>query len=62
VRVPRQREAMHFLVHGADYRATEQERAIRQILAQIWERGETPSSTTRRWSTCRSFYSPARAT
>ena len=39
VRVPRQREAMHFLVMGDS--GMGKSAAIRQMLAQIWERGET---------------------
>ena len=37
-RVPREREAMHFLIVGDS--GTGKIAAIRQILAQIWERGE----------------------
>ncbi|MFZ0303839.1 MAG: type IV secretion system DNA-binding domain-containing protein, partial [Terracidiphilus sp.] len=39
VRVPREREAMHFLVVGDS--GTGKSAAIRQVLSQIWERGET---------------------
>jgi hypothetical protein len=37
-RVPREREAMHFLIVGDS--GTGKSAAIRQLLAQIWERGE----------------------
>ena len=37
-RVPREREAMHFLIVGDS--GTGKSAAIRQMLAQIWERGE----------------------
>ena len=37
-RVPRDREAMHFLIVGDS--GTGKSAAIRQILSQIWERGE----------------------
>ena len=37
--MPRQREAMHFLVMGDS--GMGKSAAIRQVLAQIWERGET---------------------
>jgi hypothetical protein len=37
-RVPRDREAMHFLIVGDS--GTGKSAAIRQILAQVWERGE----------------------
>jgi len=39
VRVPREREAMHFLIVGDS--GTGKSAAIRQVLSQIWERGET---------------------
>lgn len=39
VRVPREREAMHFLIVGDS--GTGKSAAIRQMLSQIWERGET---------------------
>jgi type IV secretory pathway TraG/TraD family ATPase VirD4 len=39
VRIPREREAMHFLVVGDS--GTGKSAAIRQVLSQIWERGET---------------------
>ena len=37
-RVPRDREAMHFLIVGDS--GTGKIAAIRQLLSQIWERGE----------------------
>jgi len=39
VRVPKEREAMHFLIVGDS--GTGKSAAIRQVLSQIWERGET---------------------
>ena len=39
VRIPREREAMHFLIVGDS--GTGKSAAIRQVLSQIWERGET---------------------
>jgi hypothetical protein len=39
VRLPREREAMHFLIVGDS--GTGKSAAIRQVLSQIWERGET---------------------
>lgn len=39
VRVPQEREAMHFLIVGDS--GTGKSAAIRQVLSQIWERGET---------------------
>lgn len=39
VRIPREREAMHFLIVGDS--GTGKSAAIRQMLSQIWERGET---------------------
>jgi hypothetical protein len=38
-RIPRDREAMHFLIVGDS--GTGKSAAIRQMLAQVWERGET---------------------
>ena len=37
--VPKEREAMHFLIVGDS--GTGKSAAIRQVLSQIWERGET---------------------
>jgi hypothetical protein len=58
VRVPRQREAMHFLVMGDS--GTGKSAAIRQLLAQIWERGETAIVYDPAMEYLPQFYSPAR--
>ncbi|MGA2038271.1 MAG: type IV secretion system DNA-binding domain-containing protein [Bryobacteraceae bacterium] len=58
VRVPRQREAMHFLVMGDS--GTGKSAAIRQILAQIWERGETAIVYDPAMEYLPQFYSPQR--
>jgi hypothetical protein len=58
VRVPRQREAMHFLVMGDS--GTGKSAAIRQMLAQIWERGETAIVYDPAMEYLPQFYNPQR--
>ena len=58
VRVPRDREAMHFLVMGDS--GMGKSAAIRQILAQIWERGETAIVYDPAMEYLPQFYSPQR--
>ncbi len=58
VRVPREREAMHFLIMGDS--GTGKSAAIRQILAQIWERGETAIVYDPAMEYLPQFYSPQR--
>ncbi len=58
VRVPRQREAMHFLVMGDS--GMGKSAAIRQVLAQIWERGETAIVYDPAMEYLPQFYSPER--
>ena len=58
VRVPRHREAMHFLVMGDS--GTGKSAAIRQILAQVWERGEAAIVYDPALEYLPQFYSPAR--
>jgi hypothetical protein len=58
VRVPRQREAMHFLVMGDS--GTGKSAAIRQMLAQIWERGDAAIVYDPAMEYLPQFYSPAR--
>lgn len=58
VRIPRQREAMHFLVMGDS--GTGKSAAIRQILAQIWERGETAIVYDPAMEYLPQFYNPQR--
>jgi hypothetical protein len=58
VRVPRQREAMHFLIMGDS--GMGKSAAIRQMLAQIWERGETAIVYDPAMEYLPQFYSPAR--
>ncbi len=58
VRVPREREAMHFLVMGDS--GMGKSAAIRQILAQIWERGETAIVYDPAMEYLPQFYEPRR--
>ena len=58
VRLPRQREAMHFLIMGDS--GTGKSAAIRQILAQIWERGETAIVYDPAMEYLLQFYEPRR--
>ena len=58
VRVPRHREAMHFLVVGDS--GMGKSSVIRQILVQIWERGETAIVYDPAREFLPQFYSPAR--
>jgi hypothetical protein len=58
VRVPREREAMHFLVMGDS--GTGKSAAIRQMLAQIWERGETAIVYDPAMEYLPQFYNPQR--
>ena len=57
-RVPRDREAMHFLIVGDS--GTGKSAAIRQILAQIWERGEAAIVYDPALEYLPQFYSEAR--
>lgn len=58
VRIPRQGEAMHFLVMGDS--GTGKSAAIRQLLVQIWERGETAIVYDPAMEYLPQFYSPNR--
>jgi len=58
VRVPRDREAMHFLIMGDS--GMGKSAAIRQILAQIWERGETAIVYDPAMEYLTQFYEPRR--
>src|SRR5207245_9686494 len=58
VRVPRQKEAMHFLVMGDS--GTGKSAAIRQLLAQIWDRGEAAIVYDPAMEYLPQFYAPAR--
>jgi len=58
VRLPRQREAMHFLVMGDS--GTGKSAAIRQMLVQIWERGETAIVYDPAMEYLPQFYNPQR--
>jgi hypothetical protein len=58
VRIPRQAEAMHFLVMGDS--GTGKSAAIRQLLVQIWERGETAIVYDPAMEYLPQFYSPDR--
>jgi hypothetical protein len=57
-RVPRDREAMHFLIVGDS--GTGKSAAIRQILAQVWERGEAAIVYDPALEYLPQFYSEAR--
>ncbi len=58
VRVPRNREAMHFLVMGDS--GTGKSALIRQMLSQIWDRGETAIVYDPAREFLPQFYSPER--
>jgi hypothetical protein len=58
VRIPRQREAMHFLVMGDS--GTGKSAAIRQILAQVWERGDAAIVYDPAMEYLPQFYNPQR--
>ena len=58
VRVPREREAMHFLIMGDS--GMGKSAAIRQLLAQIWERGETAIVYDPAMEYLPQFYEPRR--
>jgi hypothetical protein len=58
LRVPRQREAMHFLIMGDS--GMGKSAAIRQIMAQIWERGETAIVYDPAMEYLPQFYNPQR--
>ena len=58
VRIPRQGEATHFLVMGDS--GTGKSAAIRQLLVQIWERGETAIVYDPAMEYLPQFYSPER--
>lgn len=57
VRAPRQREAMHFLIMGDS--GMGKSAAIRQMLMQIWERGETAIVYDPAMEYLPQFYSPS---
>ncbi len=58
IRIPRKGEAMHFLVMGDS--GTGKSAAIRQLLMQIWERGETAIVYDPAMEYLPQFYSPER--
>ncbi len=58
LRVPRQRDAMHFLIMGDS--GMGKSAAIRQIMAQIWERGETAIVYDPAMEYLPQFYNPQR--
>ncbi len=57
-RIPREREAMHFLIVGDS--GTGKSAAIRQILSQVWERGEAAIVYDPAMEYLPQFYSAAR--